>query len=105
MERSVCLPTQVRDAFGNAATAPEGALSADHAKPGYTLDLTPLDPPKMKGGVGAYEVSLEPTKSGTHVVHIRRACSCSNKYSLLRAYAPPLRVPERVTTTKKTTTF
>jgi len=61
----------VRDAFGNAATAPEGALSADHAKPGYTLDLTPLDPPKMKGGLGAYEVSLEPTKSGTHVVHIR----------------------------------
>ena len=30
-----------------------------------------LEAPKMRGGIGSYEVSLEPVKAGVHVVHLR----------------------------------
>ena len=61
---------QVRDQFGNASTAAVGALTAQHALPEST-SLVELEPPKIRGGIGSYEIGLEPVKAGVHVVHLR----------------------------------
>lgn len=66
----VLLKPQVRDQFGNASTAPEGALTAEHEIPGEE-EVVHLEPPTMRGGVGSYELGLEPVRAGTHVVHIK----------------------------------
>ena len=71
---NVLLRPQVRDSYGNAAAAPEGALSAEWVNPGN--EGVPgaekdLGAPKMKGGVGNYELGVEPTKAGVHAVHIK----------------------------------
>jgi hypothetical protein len=45
----------VRDPFGNASTAPDGALSAEHERPGVR-DVVLLETPKMRGGIGSCTV-------------------------------------------------
>jgi hypothetical protein len=62
---------QLRDHFGNAAVAPsgEGALSAFLQPP--VGELVQLEAPKPKGGVGGFEVILEPTLAGKHMLHVR----------------------------------
>ena len=66
----IIIRPQVRDVFSNASTAPEGSLTAEHEIPGAKEDVQ-LEPPKMRGGLGSYELSLEPVRSGTHIVHIK----------------------------------
>ena len=66
----IVIRPQVRDPFGNASTAPEGALTAWHEVPG-SKDMVELEAPKMRGGIGSYELGLEPIRAGTHVVHIK----------------------------------
>ena len=69
----IIIKPQVRDQFGNPSTAPEGALTADHEIPGANTGgtLSPVDPPKMRGGIGSYELGIEPIRAGMHVVHIK----------------------------------
>jgi len=60
---------QMRDLYGNATMAPEGALSAVLDTP--SGEPMTLETPRPRGGgVGAYEVSLEPTQAGLHALHI-----------------------------------
>lgn len=67
---NVILKPQIRDAFGNPSTPAEGLLTAEHVKPGIA-GVEELPPPTLKGGVGSYEVHIEPVKSGTHNVYIK----------------------------------
>lgn len=60
---------QVHDQYHNATSAPDGALTADLDSPGKLGEL--LDPPKLRSGLGTYELILEPLKSGEHSVHIK----------------------------------
>jgi hypothetical protein len=66
----IVIRPQVRDPFGNASTAPESALTAEHDLPGDDMPIE-LEPPKMRGGIGSYELSVEPTRAGVHVIHIK----------------------------------
>lgn len=65
----IVIRPQVRDQFGNASTASNGALTAEHELPDGSI--VSLEPPKMRGGIGSYESTLEPVKAGVHVVHIK----------------------------------
>lgn len=101
---NIVLRPQVRDPYGNPATPVEGALSAEHVKPGTVGTWELLAPPKLKGGVGSYEVVIEPTKAGLHNVHIKLddqdingspvsftvapAAPSSSKCKLMRAVPP-----------------
>ena len=70
----ILLRPQVRDPFGNASAANEGALSAEHVKPVnvHNIDsFEELPPPKLKGGLGSYELVVEPTRAGLHNVHVK----------------------------------
>ena len=62
---------QLRDLLGNPTVAPvgNGAFFAFHQPP--VGELVQLETPKPKGGVGAYEVQLEPTIAGTHTLHVQ----------------------------------
>ena len=62
---------QVRDSYGNASTASEGALTVQHIRPGEEGPGNELDAPKLKGGYGSYEIVVEPTRAGMHNVHVR----------------------------------
>ena len=64
----VILRPMVHDQFGNATAAPEGSLTAVLDSPGNHGEK--LDPPKLRSGLGTYELILEPLKSGDHLVHI-----------------------------------
>ena len=71
---NVIMRPQVRDSFGNASNPPEGALSAEQIMPitaGHVDTYVELAPPKLKGGLGSYEVVVEPTRAGVHNVHIK----------------------------------
>lgn len=67
---NVVLKPQIRDPFGNASTPAPSSLTAEHVKPGSST-WEDLPAPTLKGGVGSYEVHIEPTRSGTHQVHIK----------------------------------
>ena len=64
----VILRPMVHDRFGNATSAPEGALTAVLDSPGQLGEV--LEPPKLRSGIGTYESILEPVKSGDYSVHI-----------------------------------
>jgi len=64
----VVLKPQVHDQFGNPSSAPEGSLVAILDSPGVTGET--LDPPKLRNGMGSYELTLEPLKAGRHAVHV-----------------------------------
>ena len=64
----VILRPQVHDQFGNPSSAPEGALTAILDSPGHMGEQ--LEPPKLRSGLGSYELTLEPLKAGEHSVHI-----------------------------------
>ena len=64
----VSLKPQVHDQFGNPTSAPEGALTAVLDSPGHEGEA--LENPKLRSGLGTYEVIVEPLKSGQHSVHI-----------------------------------
>ena len=71
---NVILRPQIRDSFGNASNPPEGALSAEHIFPVNEKNVDTweeLPPPKLKGGLGTYELVIEPTRAGEHFVHIK----------------------------------
>ena len=55
-------PAQVRDRFGNATSAPEGALTAVLDSPGKPGG--DIEPPKSRSGLGNYELGLEPVIAG-----------------------------------------
>jgi len=65
----VVLRPQVHDQYHNATSAPDGALTAVLDSPGNPGEI--LEPPKLRSGMGTYELILEPLKSGEHSVHIR----------------------------------
>ena len=67
----VILRPQVRDPFGNPSTPPDGALTAEHVRPGTVGNWEELPTPKLKGGLGSYEVIIEPIRSGTHLVYVK----------------------------------
>jgi len=66
----VILKPVVRDSFGNHSAPVDGALSTEHVKPGAG-GHEQLAPPKQKGGLGSYEIAVEPTRAGMHYVHVR----------------------------------
>ena len=72
----IVLRPMIRDGFGNAAAAAEDMLIARHVKPDTVRsnekgsNCETLMPPKPKGSLGSYELVVEPTKAGTHHVHI-----------------------------------
>lgn len=59
---------QMRDLFGNSTVAPEGTLTAVLDQP--VGEPVHLESPRPRGGVGVYEVALEPTLAGVHTLHI-----------------------------------
>ena len=65
---NVVLKPQVLDQFGNPASAPEGSLTAVLDSPGNTGEQ--LEAPKLRSGMGSYELTLEPLKAGQHYVHV-----------------------------------
>ena len=64
----VILKPQLNDMFGNPSSAPEGVLTAVLDSPAETGQV--LEPPKLRSGLGSYELTLEPFKAGPHHVHI-----------------------------------
>ena len=71
---NVILRPQVRDPFGNASTAPELSMTAEHNYPINEKNVDTyeeLPPPKLKGGLGSYELIVEPTRAGVHSIHIK----------------------------------
>ena len=64
----VVLKPQVHDQFGNPSSAPEGSLVAILDSPDLIGET--LDPPKLRSGMGSYELTLEPLKAGRHAVHV-----------------------------------
>ena len=62
---------QVRDTLGNDASAPEGALTAVLEAPGVASgDAEHVEVIPGKGGTGSYEVCVEPTGAGQHMLRI-----------------------------------
>jgi len=70
---NILLRLQVRDQFGNASAPEEGILSACHVMPGQDVaDATDVSQSlKPKGGLGAYELAVEPTRAGVHKVYMK----------------------------------
>jgi hypothetical protein len=64
----VILRPQVHDQFGNPSSAPEGSLTAVLDSPGNQGEQ--LEQPKLRSGLGSYELTLEPLTAGQHQVHI-----------------------------------
>jgi len=67
----IILRPMVRDPFGNPSTPATDSLTAELVKPGTVNTWEELPPPKLKGGLGSYEVLIEPIRSGTHLVYIK----------------------------------
>lgn len=66
-DRLVLRP-QLRDEYGNASSAYEGALVAFVDGPDGVTDLLPL---KSLAALGAHEMSWEPQRKGLYTVHVR----------------------------------